>query len=223
MDELQRYIDVIFADYLHCPQARRLRNHMLRKIQIRLEEKIASNRGAATALRELQGELAAWTSAREGCRLVFSGRCRQACWEKALMRLIIAWVFSLPLMVLCGVWGAVICVAAAVIMCFTAMLALYGHTHCADSVAFVNVEKARSRSRYAWIGWGIFMCLVLLVMRLLQGKPDFSNGCFATAKQIACYAAPLLTMVYPVIVTDVYHFLGCFDVAGEEQYAQEKS
>ena len=127
MDELQRYIDVIFADYLHCPQARRLRDRLLRKIQIRLEKKLSLNMGAATAMRELQGELAHWTAGLEGCRLVFVSGCRQACWQKVLQKLIVMWVFSLPLIVLCSPWGAVVCICAAVLMCFAALMALYGY------------------------------------------------------------------------------------------------
>lgn len=211
MDELLRYIEILFADYRHSPEARRCQSRLVHRFQARLEQKIASGMGAATALRQVQSELAAWAAAHEDSRLVYVSRCRQDCWEKALSRLIVLWVFSLPLIVVWRSAGAVICIACAVLMCLTALLALYGSYRVRSSVGFVHMGRMKRRLRRVWALWLVLAGAAFFILRA-NGQPTEALGSYGKALSLAPYYASLLTVVYPLILGDVWRSLRRHDV-----------
>ena len=195
-DDLQRYLDILFADYREAEPARRLRTRMLKQMLREKERLRASGMSEQEAVSRILGRISSKGAQAEGSILVYADRfARDAAWS-LLHWCLTGLVFSVPLLVLGMPLFPIILLAATLFAAFWAWHYTSGKD--SDNVSFFTYDSMNKLRRGLWIGFG-GLALLLTIGALFppgdtEGKLKIVNG----AIRVARFYQPWLLLVFPL-------------------------
>ena len=200
-DDLQRYVDILFADYRQSEPARRLRIDMLNELLLEKErlrmEGLTEKEAVAQVLKQLERSGAP----DEGSLLVYADRFEADCSYSLLLWSLAALILSVPLLVL-RQW-----LVPALLLALTLVLALRAWQHTCgaqvEDVEFRSLEQLYPPQRWLSLGWlalaGVWWVLAAVLSRqLADGLLQVDEGLWGQAQLLARYYPPLLLAAFPL-------------------------
>lgn len=200
MDELERYVDILFADYKEFEAARALRLAMLNDLLLKKESLQIQGKSEREAIRDVLASLDDLGAPAEGNILVYGNALRRDV-NAALVRWLFAGlVLSVPLMVLGSYILTLLllaALAAAGLRCFRQPEPLAA----AEFVDWAGLQQQNRRLVLIWLGF----TAVWLLGAALLGRLDIpflaapeGSGSYVLALKLARYYPPLVLGVLPL-------------------------
>lgn len=202
MDELQRYVDILFADYRQYEDANVLRIQMLDELLTEKEQLQLQGQSEKEAIRAVLASLDEFGAPAEGNRLIYFNRFRHESNTALLLWLLAALVLSVPLLIL-GHFLVSIAVFLAVAVCFVFWLRSEPLRE-NNEVAFYDMDQVKQLSKKIWIWWAILTVVWLVGVTLFNseafplGSPVAFGGLYGVALTAARYYLPLILIVLPL-------------------------
>lgn len=195
MDDLERYVDILFADYLGQPAAQRLRLEMLNDLLLKKEAFRVSGMNEQQAIQEVLSSLDDFGAPAEGNILLFVNCFRQRALQPALYWLLAGFIMSVPLLTLGKPLFSMLFLLAVSI---AAWLYLNRGSGDPQQAAFVDSLRLLRRLRRVWLAALAAALLWLLGAALLS----FGHSSFALPVQEGGVygAALLLSRFYPALL-----------------------
>lgn len=202
MDELQRYVDILFADYRQFEAAEKLRLEMLNELLLQKETLQIAGQSEREAIRNVLASLDDFGAPAEGNILIYSRRYRHDTQLAQLLWLIAGLVLSVPLLVL----GSPILSAVFAVAMLVAAMRFFRMDDAAleTEAEFVDFDELRRGNRKLWLYWLIFTVIWLLGAYLWSaesfpiGSPVEIGGAYGKALLLARYYPPLPLAVIPL-------------------------
>lgn len=219
MDELQKYLDILFADYGHSVLALEMKASVMVNMKRRMEALMAEGLDERAALAEIKDQVNDVGQLVVGNRLIYFRRFRNDCLQAAVIHALVAWIFSMPLIALLA-WPGV--AVSLLLMLATAAAAWFYITQAqpdSPEVRFVNAARYRQRRALVWKIWLLFFLLtagLISVFTFAAGEPFKPTGGLAWAQLIARYYAPLLTVAFPLLVANMDQLIQKNEVGQED-------
>lgn len=220
MDELQKYLDILFADYGHSARAMELKAKLLLESQESMEKLMAAGYEAPAALEEIKLRIQAVGELIEGNRLIYINRFRNDCLQAAVIYSVIAWVFSMPLIVLLDWVGMAIAILFMLISAAAAWLYISKVGGRSAEVQFLNTNRYHQRRHGLWRIWMIGAGVVLILIAAISftgGRTPALENAWDWAKLLARFYAPMLSVAAPLLVANMEKLMLKNEVGADEQ------
>ncbi len=206
MDDLERYVDILFADYRQYEHAQKLRIAMLNDLLLKKENLQMQGRSESDAIREVLASLDDFGAPAEGNYLVFSDMFRHDEAMSRLLWLIVGVVLSVPTLIVGQYWLSIVFVLALCICFFLTRKDLRDMD--SNKVNFYDMDELKATSGKYWKYWliGSVVYLVLAYLwntgRLPFIEANFVAGPLGSAQKLFRYYPPLVFMVIPLWAAD---------------------
>lgn len=218
MDELQKYLDILFANYGHSTAAMELKAGLLVKLRARMEMLLAGGLTEDEALAKVKSAVTDIGPLIEGNCLVYVSRFRHDCLLTALFYAIVTWIFSMPLIVLLD-WAGMVIAALLMLTAGAAAWAFIRNSGPTSAeLSFLNANLYQQRKRSVWRWWLVAMLAVMLAISLFSFGKDtpLPSGAWAWATLLARYYAPLLTVALPLYISHIERLMHKNEAGQEE-------
>ena len=195
-DDLQRYLDILFADYRQTEPADRLHTLMLKQMRREKQRLRDSGMSEKEAVTRVLNHASKNGAQAEGSLLVYTDRfARDSAWS-LLQWSLVGLVFSAPLLVLGRPLFPMLLLLATLFAAFWAWHYTSGKD--SDNVSFFTYDSMNKLRRGLWIGFG-GLALRLTIGALFppgdtEGKLKIVNG----AIRVARFYQPWLLLVFPL-------------------------
>ena len=195
-DDLQRYLDILFADYRQTEPADRLHTRMLKQMRREKQRLRDSGMSEKEAVTRVLNRASMSGAQAEGSLLVYSDRfARDSAWS-LLQWSLVGLVFSVPLLVLGMPLFPVLLLLATLFAAFWAWHYTSGRD--SDNVSFFTYDSMNKLRRGLWLGFGA-LALLLTIGALFP--PDDAEGklkIVGGALRVARFYRPWLLLVFPL-------------------------
>lgn len=221
MDELQRYVDILFADYRQFEAAERLRLEMLNDLLLQKETLQVQGQSEHEAERNVLASLDAFGAPAEGNILIYSSRYLHDSSLSLLLWLLVGLVLSVPLTVFGNPFFsiALICaVSVAAVRYFRA-----ASTAPEQQAEFIDLEYLQQRNRRFWLVWIIFGLIWWLGAYLWSsegffiGSPVEESGLYGKALLLTRFYPPFCLLVVPLWAWGRTHLIWQAEVGAAER------
>ena len=202
MDELQRYVDILFADYRNYEPARRLRLAMLDELLLEKERLQMSGKSEKEAVQTVLASLDDFGAPAEGNRLIYISRFRRDSTQSLLLWLLAGMILSAPLLMLSQLLLTLLLFAAMV-----AVLLLWqkaGRLAQRGEVGFWDMDLLTRQKHKLWRYWCVFTVLWAIGATLFSMEsfplyvPIEYGGFYGSALKAARYYPPIVLAVIPL-------------------------
>ena len=194
--DLQRYLDILFADYREAEPARRLRTRMLKQMLREKERLRASGMSEQEAVSRILGRISSKGAQAEGSLLVYADRfARDAAWS-LLHWCLTGLVVSVPLLVLGLPLFPILLLAATLFAAFWAWH--YTSARQVENVTFFTYDTTKKLSRWLWLGFGAMLVLFTVGALFPPAGGDDQMKIVNGAVRIAKFYRPWLLIVFPL-------------------------
>jgi hypothetical protein len=219
MDDLERYVNVLFADYAAVPAAQRLRIDMLNQLLLKKEALQISGLGEQEAIQEVLSGLDDFGAPAEGNLLIYINLFYHQTLHDMLLWLLAAFVMSVPLLVLGRPLFSILFLAAVAAAAF-----FYLRHNQADwqAVAFVDSGDLLRRIRRVWMLALAAMAVWLLVAAAVSfgsesiAIPVAGSGPYRTALLLARFYPGFLLLFVPLVFATQGKALFACEVGNED-------
>ena len=195
-DDLQRYLDILFADYRQTEPADRLHTLMLKQMRREKQRLRDSGMSEKEAVTRVLNRASRNGAQAEGSLLVYTDRfARDSAWS-LLQWSLVGLVFSVPLLVLGMPLFPILLLLATLFAAFWAWHYTSGRD--SDNVSFFTYESMNKLRRGLWLGFGA-LALLLTIGALFP--PDDAEGklkIVGGALRVARFYRPWLLLVFPL-------------------------
>ena len=195
LDDLQRYLDILFADYRDAEPARRLRARMEGQM-LREKDKLRSaGMTEKEAVSYVLNHMGQQGIHGEGTLLIYADRFARDSAGSLLGWSLTGLIFSAPLVVLGRLFFPILLL---LISLFAAAWAWhYTDQRVVEDVAFFSIDSTQKLSTRLWIVFGVLL-LVFTVAAILKGKVEGQLPVVASAQRLADFYRPWLLIVFPL-------------------------
>ena len=218
MDELQKYLDILFADYGHSALAMQMKAGILVNMRARMERLMAQGLAESDALAEIKSQVKDIGQLVEGNRLVYLRRFHNDCLQAAVIYTVIAWICSMPLIVFLAWPGAAVSLLFMLAAATAAWFYITQVKPDSAEVQFINALRYEKRRAGVWKLWAAFFLLaeaVITIFVFAAGDPVCPGNCWEWARLAAAYYAPLLTIAGPLLVANMDQLIRKNEVGNE--------
>jgi|GEM_PF-5595134 len=218
MDELQKYLDILFADYGHSVRAMEMKAGLLVNMSARLEQLQGQGLSEAEAVAEIKSRVSNIGQLVEGNRLVYIRRFRNDCLQAAVVYAVVAWIFSMPLIVLLSWVGTAVALLFMLAAAAAAWLYITQSKPDSAEVQFLNALRYKQRRGGVWQLWLLLFGIaatIISIFTFVLGEPPQPAGAGDWARLIARYYAPLLTIAIPLMVVNMDKLIDKNEVGNE--------
>jgi len=200
MDELQRYVDILFADYRQYQAANKLRIKMLDELLTEKEQYQLQGKTEQEAVHLVLTSLDEFGAPAEGNCLVFKDRYHYTSNTSALLWMIAGLVLTVPLLCF-GIVGPTVIMAVLLAVTMVLWLRKAGLAQ-SDEVSFLDMDSLRRNSVKIWLVWALCTVLWCIAASLLHnGVLPFDmveyDGLYGKAILFSHYYIPFVFAVIP--------------------------
>ena len=195
-DDLQRYLDILFADYREAEPARRLRSRMLNQMLREKERMRASGMSEREAVTRILGRISSKGARAEGSLLIYADRFARDCAWSLLHWCLTGLIFSVPLLVLGRPLFPIILLADTLFASFWAWH--YTSAKPVENVSFFTYDSTRKLSRWLWLGFIVLVILFTVGALFPSAGADDQMKIVSGAVRAARFYQPWLLLVFPL-------------------------
>lgn len=204
-DDLQRYLDILFADYRESEPARRLRTKMLDRMLREKERMRAAGMSEKDAVARILNRVGHEDMHGEGSLLIYTDRfARDSAWSLFLWSLT-GLVFSVPLLALGRPFFPIL------LLVVTLLAALWAwhftSKQAVEDVSFYSSDSTRKLARILWIAFGAQLVLLTVVAFFPPSGAKSYLSVVNGAVRVARFYQPWLLVVFPLWATGLRRLL----------------
>lgn len=212
MDDLERYVDILFANYRAYPQAEKLRIGMLNELLLEKESSQMQGRTEVEAVREVLSTLDDLGSAGHNNILVYGDKYRKACAASLVMWMFVGVLLSLPMLALGTLWFSALMLVGLLFAAGRYFFVCRGLDE--SSVEFINQYNLRQNSQKHWLRWLIVAAVYLILVVVyrfgwLPFLPEAGSTVTLVGQAISLlqFYPPLVLLVLPLCLNERYSLL----------------
>lgn len=211
MDELEKYVEDLFAHQPNTSANRDLKAEILSNMRAQKADLLAEGMDEAQALQTVKAGMPSLAGLAEDTVTVYVDRYRSDCLQAAVLSSVVFWLLSLPAQLLNldtfrGAFWKLGMLATIVFGAAYLIQKCWVQGHCKqDRVAQRSMERSRKEVRWAWILWGLAAALFVGCEFLLRFGSNiwFHRPIHITIDgpyQLALYLMPLYLLLLTVLV-----------------------
>lgn len=207
MEDLEKYVDRLFANHRQTRETRELRAEILSNLEAKVADYMDEGMTYAEAFTVATQHIDTVDSLVEDSNLVYINRYKVDLIQTGLLYLVIAWVLSVPArMVYAGVMVNTLLAIAVLVVGVVYLLTRQGGEERRNQVGSVDRKTIVKLHRAAWLVWGLYIVVVSAFTtvqhfgsRLWFGRALSINGPYQFAVVVMSYLLPLCAIIVPFV------------------------
>lgn len=227
MNELEGYVDRLFAKYKRSPRTRDLKAEIVANLEAKREDLAASGLSEAEAVRRAEADIPDVDFLFDGERRVYYTRMKLEALQRILIAVLTGWIVTIP-MLLFGIGtlaNAVFFLAVVALGLYYLLFRRNNARSAAPKAETRRVSAAafRKREKITWTLWAAFLAVCLAAVTALRfgsalwfSEKVRIDGPYSLAVLLISYAIPLLTAVVPVSVAIPRKLIPKYEVPEDE-------
>lgn len=207
MSELKSYVNSLFSKYDKSKYIDDLKSEILSNLEAKKADLVASGLDEQVAFEKAKDSITSIDDLIDGNKKIYINRYRLESLQQSLLYLVIAWIATIPLMIVGNFLNLWLLLSLIVI----GVIFLCNKSNKSESYIkeerYVNIRHYIKVKRTVWIIWGIFVAICFLAVTGLYfgsnmwfGRPIKINGPYAFALMMSRYLSPLITVIIPLII-----------------------
>lgn len=216
MKELEQFVDTLFSRHRETNETKELKYEILSNLEAKVQDLMQEGVEYREAITQATQHMHSIDFLIDHHRPVYVHQYRMDLVRTSLVYLLIIWILSIPLrLTASGVWTNTL-ITLAVAVCASLYFILSWKKELPGEEAIVSMDTAKlaRRTQASWIVWGfyaltttVWTTAVRFGSNLWFGRGISISGPYQFAMIVFDYAAPLLTIVIPLIITSAYRLL----------------
>lgn len=206
MDELKKYVDMLFRHQKSTEQVAELKEEILSNMIARKEDLLSQGLSEAEAVKKAKESISSIEGLMDDCRAVNRNQYHLERAYILFLNAILFWIFTMPLLF---VRYASVCWIGLLLTVVSGLVYWY-HLHQRgqeEGTVFLSISESQKRKHTAWIVWGIFYIVVAAAIALVQfgsniwfRRPVYIDGPYALAQLLVRFYIPFLTIFIPLTI-----------------------
>jgi len=209
MSELKSYVNGLFAKYKNS-QTDELKAEILSNLEAKKADLIESGLDEETAIQKAKNSITSVAHLIDGNREVFINQYRLDCLQQALIYLAVAWIVTIPFMVV-GSFVNLYLLCAVIVV---GIVYLCKRADKREKRGYLNVRYYNKIKQIVWLFWAIFFIISILALtgmyfgsNLWFSRPIKIDGPYNFALMLARYFTPLVTIVLPLSINSLPKYI----------------
>ena len=171
-----------------------------------MQDLISQGIDEGTALSKAKESITSIESMVEGNRLIYIDKFKTECLQTSLIYLIIAWILTIPPIILNGfsLLNGLLFFAVMI----TTIIYFIKKATTSETIGFIDIAIYQRRKKLVWIIWSIFYVIYALFLSAIFfgsniwfGRPVHINGPYAFYNIAIRYYTPLITILIPICIS----------------------
>jgi hypothetical protein len=215
MNELNKYVDSLFINYKKDKKAQDLKEEILSNLEAKWADYISQGMDEAEALKKVKNSIINIDGLIDDNKLIYITRFKLESLQVILMYLIIAWIMTIPLLLLHRFTSLNALLIVTVIITgifYICQSRLYRDL---DTIGRIRIETYRRYKKAGWILWGVFYAVCFLWMtgvnfasNIYFSRPIiYINGPYQLAMLAVQYYIPFITILIPAAISHMCSIL----------------
>ena len=203
-DQLSKYVDELFIPY-KSQHLQDFKEEIKSNLEAKMQDLLNQGINEEDALNITKNSIPNIDALIEPNRLIYIDQFHLECLQNVLIKLLIAWILTIPPIVIYRVYPLNILL---IMMSITVGMIYYHKSkNVCFTIRFINIKIYQRRKKIAWILWGIFYLLYALTMTVVFFGSNIwfhrtihIDGPYQFFNMVIRYYVPLISILIPILI-----------------------
>jgi len=225
MNDLENYVNSLFVNYKRTKEIKDLKEEIYGNLEAKRIDLIAQGMSESQAATQAKAGITEIDSLISSNHRIYINPFKLERLQWCLIYLLAAWVITIPVSVFntVGRMSILLFLLSACVGIYYMIVISMNKKLPQDETAFVNISYYAKLKKISWIVWAVFVLLCSIMTtgmyfgsNIWFARPVNINGPYALGSVIVNYFTPMLTILFPLIVSLNTRLVGKYEVEKDE-------
>ena len=225
MNDLENYVNSLFVNYKLTQEIKDLKEEIYGNLEAKKIDLMAQGMSESQAILQAKAGIIEIDSLISSNQKIYINQFKLERLQWCLIYLLAAWVITIPVSVFntVGRMSILLFLLSACVGIYYIIFISMNKKLPQDETAFMNITRYEKLKKISWIVWAAFVLLCSLITtgmyfgsNIWFARPVNITGPYALGSLIVNYFLPMLTVLFPLIVSLNARLIGKYEVEKDE-------